>query len=92
MVLEPADLGQDCAASDGCRGLGPDVVCCEEDQCLGTCMVPCGSDAECPFVGMGCEHSFCLFPCDANDEDCSDWPGFTCQHDGLTYCENDDTP
>lgn len=55
-------------------------------------MVPCGGDAECPFVGMGCEHNYCLFPCDANDEDCSDWPGFTCQHDGLTYCENDDTP
>ncbi len=88
--LEPIDLGQPCAESDGCTGLGPNVECCAADQCLDTCMVPCSSVDECPFDGMGCEHGYCLFPCDAND-DCADWPGFTCQHGGPTLCENDGT-
>lgn len=84
----PIDLGQSCAKGDGCTELGPNAECCEADQCLDTCMVPCRSVDECPFEGMGCEHGYCLFPCDANDDDCADWPGFSCEHGGE-YCEND---
>ncbi len=86
--LQPSDLGQACAAVDGCGELGVGAQCCESAQCLGTCMVPCTSEDDCPFAGMGCEHDYCLFPCDANDDDCADWSGFTCQHGGR-FCEND---
>lgn len=86
--LEPSALGQACAESDGCSELGAGLECCESKQCLGTCMVPCESVDDCPFAGMGCEHNYCLFPCEDNDDECSDWPGFTCQHGG-TFCEND---
>lgn len=87
--LEPSELGQSCAQSNQCAELGAGVECCETKQCLGTCMVPCTTDDECPFASMGCKHSYCLFPCDDDDDDCSDWPGFTCQHGGKTFCEND---
>jgi len=51
-------------------------------------MVPCAGVDECPFDGMGCEHGYCLFPCDeGDDDDCVDWPSFTCQHGGA-YCES----
>ncbi len=87
--VEPGDLGQACAQSDGCDALGGGVECCEAAQCMGTCMVPCSDDEECPFAGMACHHDYCLFPCDETDDDCADWPGFTCQHGGRTFCEND---
>lgn len=87
--LEPVDLGQPCAESDGCGELGPEVECCEAPECMDTCMVPCEATEECPFDGMGCHHGYCLFPCEGTDDDCTDWPGFTCQHGGMTFCEND---
>ncbi len=86
--VQPSELGQACAQSDGCDALGAGAQCCERAQCLGTCMVACESVADCPFAGMDCAHSYCLFPCDDSDDDCSDWPGFTCQHGGR-LCEND---
>lgn len=63
VTLEPSQLGQSCGQRDGCSELGPDVECCEANQCQGTCMVACEDAAECPFEGMGCEHGYCLFPC-----------------------------
>ena len=86
--MDPSDFGQACTANDECAPLGPTVECCAAAQCLGTCMVPCRSVEECPFDEMACEHGYCLFPCEANDADCADWPGFTCQHGG-TLCESD---
>jgi hypothetical protein len=73
---------------DGDCDMEAGQVCCDAAQCLDTCMVPCMDVKDCPFEDMGCEHGHCLFPCDDNDEDCAEWPGYTCQHGGQ-YCEND---
>ncbi|MEX1368979.1 MAG: hypothetical protein AB1Z98_37985 [Nannocystaceae bacterium] len=53
-------------------------------------MVPCSTEEDCPLPEMGCEHGYCLFPCDDDDADCAAWPGYTCQHQGL-FCEADTT-
>ena len=74
-------MDEDCSVEAG-------QECCSASQCLNTCMVPCGNADECPVDDMGCEHDYCLFPCDNNNEDCSEWPGYVCDHDGV-YCEND---
>lgn len=65
-----------------------DQQCCVADQCLNTCMIPCtkGED-DCPEANMGCEHDYCLFPCE-EDEGCSSWPGYSCDNGGG-FCEND---
>lgn len=63
-------------------------TCCDVPECEAVCMVPCMTVDECPFDGMGCEHGFCLFACAADDDDCSSWPGATCQHGGE-FCEVD---
>lgn len=84
-VLE--DMGFPCPGD--CEDVYPGAECCEADQCLGTCMLPCEENDECP-PSMLCAHDYCLFQCaDDNDADCAWWPGFTCQHNG-TLCENDD--
>ena len=73
---------------DGDCATDADQECCTAEQCLDTCMVPCSGPADCPELDMGCEHGYCLFPCDDNDADCSPWPGYQCQHSG-SFCEND---
>ena len=80
-------LGMACMGDGDCD-MEAGQVCCDAAQCLDTCMVPCMDVKDCPFEDMGCEHGHCLFPCDDNDEDCAEWPGYTCQHGGQ-YCEND---
>lgn len=56
---------------------------------MGTCMIPCEDNTDCLFEGTACHHSHCLFPCNDDDADCAQWPGFTCQHGGNSFCEND---
>lgn len=51
-------------------------------------MVPCSDVGDCPQDNMGCEHGYCLFECNDDDNDCSAWPGYSCDHGG-TLCEND---
>lgn len=78
-------LGYDCLGnSNNCN---PGEQCCAAMQCAGECMIPCGSIADCPPT-MGCEHGWCLFPCNDNNADCAAWPGYSCQHSG-TLCEAD---
>lgn len=76
-------MGQPCPMSGSCD---PGEVCCDAEQCLDTCAVPCAEGA-CP-AGTVCEHGYCLLEC-SNDSDCDPWPGFTCQHT-QTACENDE--
>jgi hypothetical protein len=59
--------------------------CCTANQCEDTCMIPCGGIEDCP-DGMGCVHSYCLFPCNDDDADCAEWAGYTCKHNGQ-WCE-----
>jgi hypothetical protein len=80
-------LGFACMMDSDCNELAGEE-CCDAAQCLDTCMVPCNMPNECPVEGMGCEHGYCLFPCNDNDADCAMWPGYTCQHQG-NYCEKD---
>ncbi len=77
----PGELGGPCLGGDVCN----DGECCSAGQCADTCMVKCQNANQCPEAGMGCEHGYCLYPCNNNDDDCLQ-PGYTCQHGGL-FCE-----
>lgn len=81
-------LAQPCKTHEECAEILPSAECCEANQCADTCAVPCQSVEDCPFDFMGCEHDYCLFPC-KTDDDCTDWPGYTCQHGDPLLCEND---
>lgn len=84
-------LGDPCNKEDedACVDI-PDAECCDVAQCDNACMIPCDDETVCP-EGMGCAHDHCLFECEAEDlnEPCPGLPGFTCQHGGPHYCEND---
>ncbi len=85
---DPIDpLGMTCAGDGDCAE-DDGQECCTANECSGLCMVPCSEVSDCPLVDMGCEHGYCLFPCDNNDKDCADWPGTVCDHGG-TLCESD---
>jgi hypothetical protein len=78
-------LGYDCLGnSDNCND---GEQCCGANECAGACMIACGSVDDCPPT-MGCEHGWCFFPCDNDDNDCAAWPGYSCQHGGM-FCEAD---
>lgn len=78
-------IGFDCLGnSDNCNA---GEQCCGAAQCQGDCMISCSTAANCPPM-MGCEHGYCLFPCDNDNTDCAAWPGYTCQHTG-SWCEAD---
>ena len=82
--------GQACTVSSDCAEVDGEE-CCDAAQCTEACMIPCMDVMECP-PQMGCEHGYCLPECADTDDDCADYPGFTCQHpDGgvNTLCEND---
>ncbi len=84
------DFGTPCVGPEDCAGLHDGATCCENEQCFGTCMVPCGNDEDCRSLpGTECEHDHCLFPCPDDDGACA-WLGgdYTCQHGG-SLCEND---
>lgn len=81
----PGAIGTPCADSLECDAAAG-LECCKAKQCKDTCMIPCGSSDECP-GDMGCQHGYCLFPCDDDDADCAAWPGYTCEHGGE-LCEN----
>ena len=86
----PITLGFACTMDTDCDQAAGEE-CCTANQCADTCMIPCGGPQDCP-MGMGCEHSYCLFECADNDADCAMWPGYTCQHPqgGVnTLCEAD---
>lgn len=79
-------LGLPCGEADACSD-APGAECCTAEPCMGACMIPCESEAECPLDTMGCHHGYCLFPC-VSDDDCTAWPSFSCQHGGE-FCELD---
>ena len=84
LLFPPGELGGECLANKTCNA----GECCTANECSNTCMDPCKGNRPLPCpVGMGCEHGYCLFEC-RSDDDCLQ-PGFTCQHGGPTYCEND---
>lgn len=83
---EPEDLlGMPCQ-NDGECATDDDQICCTDNDCLGTCAVPCSVVEECPEEGMGCVHDHCFFECNGDDADCDAWPTYTCEHGG-SYCE-----
>jgi hypothetical protein len=83
---DSVELGFPCMEDAQCdASIGAE--CCTVKQCEDTCMVPCDDVSSCPEEGMGCEHGYCLFPCDNDDADCEAWPGYACKHGGGALCE-----
>jgi hypothetical protein len=80
-TFDPGEVGGPCLANDMCNA----GECCTADQCIDSCMTPCGDASECPQSGMGCAHGYCFYPCNDDDDDCMQ-PDYTCQHGGR-FCE-----